>query len=273
MTAAAILGEGWEPALAQFSYVCGARGAVLMRGAVGMRNCAHHVLAVITTDDMAELREGLRRRPQAAEFALRPGAIWLGSTISRRPRRLYRRGARARSVLSGVPATGRVFLARQPSAHTRPRRIRRAQPEAPHRGRRVSARRCRRARCRGARSAGRGPAREIHARRGGARHARLLAAARRPGIRARFLGPGAVAPCGGGRRRVPAARNRAAAGGKRPRRAAGARSRRRAGARRGGRDRAGAADRAAMAGVTSCRSFPCPGARATSFCRRPRSRC
>ena len=29
--AAAILGEGWERALAGFSYVCGAHGAVLMR--------------------------------------------------------------------------------------------------------------------------------------------------------------------------------------------------------------------------------------------------
>ena len=53
--AAAVLGEGWEPALAQFSEASGARGAVLMRGALGQRNCAHHVLAVITTDDIAEL--------------------------------------------------------------------------------------------------------------------------------------------------------------------------------------------------------------------------
>ena len=55
LMAAAILGDSWEPALAQFSYASGARGAVLMRGAVRMRDCAHHVLATITTEDMAEL--------------------------------------------------------------------------------------------------------------------------------------------------------------------------------------------------------------------------
>ena len=63
-----------------------------------------------------------------------------------------------------------------------------------HRGRPVSARGCRAARCRGARSAGRGPAREIHARRRSARHGSAARAARRPGVRARLLGPGAVAP-------------------------------------------------------------------------------
>ena len=46
--AAAILGEGWEPALAGFAYVCGAHGAVLMR------NHTHHLLAAITTDEIAE---------------------------------------------------------------------------------------------------------------------------------------------------------------------------------------------------------------------------
>ena len=48
VTAAAILGEGWEPALAGLSYVCGAHGAVLMR------NRAHHMLAAITTVEIAE---------------------------------------------------------------------------------------------------------------------------------------------------------------------------------------------------------------------------
>jgi DNA-binding CsgD family transcriptional regulator len=77
VTAAAILGEGWEPALAQFSYACGARGAVLMRGAVGMRNCAHHVLAVITTDDMAELVQAYvaGRRPPNSRY----GRVQYGS--------------------------------------------------------------------------------------------------------------------------------------------------------------------------------------------------
>ena len=77
VTAAAVLGEGWEPALAQFSYACGARGAVLMRGAVGMRNCAHHVLAVITTDDMAELVKAYvaGRRPPNSRY----GRVQYGS--------------------------------------------------------------------------------------------------------------------------------------------------------------------------------------------------
>ena len=69
--AAAVLGDGWEPALAQFSHAAGARGAVLMRGAVRMRNCAHHVLAVITTDDMAELVEAYvaGRRPSNSRYS------------------------------------------------------------------------------------------------------------------------------------------------------------------------------------------------------------
>ena len=46
--AAAILGDGWEPALAGFSYACGAHGAVLMR------NRVDHLLAAITTDEIAE---------------------------------------------------------------------------------------------------------------------------------------------------------------------------------------------------------------------------
>jgi DNA-binding CsgD family transcriptional regulator len=46
--AAAILGDGWEPALADFSYACGAHGAVLMR------NRVDHLLAVITTENIAE---------------------------------------------------------------------------------------------------------------------------------------------------------------------------------------------------------------------------
>jgi DNA-binding CsgD family transcriptional regulator len=69
--AAAILGGGWEPALAQFSHASGARGAVLMRGAVRMPNCAHHVLAVITTDDMAELVQAYvaGRRPPNSRYS------------------------------------------------------------------------------------------------------------------------------------------------------------------------------------------------------------
>jgi DNA-binding CsgD family transcriptional regulator len=76
--AAAILGDGWEPALAQFSYACGARGAVLMRGAVRMRNCAHHVLAVITTDDMAELVQAYvagRRPPNSRYSRVQYGSV------------------------------------------------------------------------------------------------------------------------------------------------------------------------------------------------------
>jgi len=76
--AAAILGDGWEPALAQFSYAAGARGAVLMRGAVRMRNCAHHVLATITTDDMAELVQAYvagRRPPNSRYGRVQYGAV------------------------------------------------------------------------------------------------------------------------------------------------------------------------------------------------------
>jgi DNA-binding CsgD family transcriptional regulator len=78
VTAAAVLGDGWEPALAQFSYACGARGAVLMRGAVGLRNCAHHVLATITTDDMAELVQAYvagRRPPNSRYSRVQYGAV------------------------------------------------------------------------------------------------------------------------------------------------------------------------------------------------------
>jgi DNA-binding CsgD family transcriptional regulator len=46
--AAALLGDGWEQALAGLSYACGAHGAVLMR------NRAHHMLAAITTEEVAE---------------------------------------------------------------------------------------------------------------------------------------------------------------------------------------------------------------------------
>ena len=55
----------------------GARGAVLMRGAVRMRNCAHHVLAVITTDDMAELVQAYvaGRRPPNSRY----GRVQYGS--------------------------------------------------------------------------------------------------------------------------------------------------------------------------------------------------
>jgi DNA-binding CsgD family transcriptional regulator len=69
--AAAVLGDGWEPALAQFSYASGARGAVLMRGAVRMRDCAHHVLATITTGDMAELVQAYvaGRRPPNSRYS------------------------------------------------------------------------------------------------------------------------------------------------------------------------------------------------------------
>jgi DNA-binding CsgD family transcriptional regulator len=71
LTAAAIVGDGWEPALAQFSYAAGARGAVMMRGAVRMRNCAHHVLATITTDDMTELVNAYvaGRRPPNSRYS------------------------------------------------------------------------------------------------------------------------------------------------------------------------------------------------------------
>jgi DNA-binding CsgD family transcriptional regulator len=69
--AAAILGDGWEQALAQFSYASGAHGAVLMRGALLKRNCAHHVLATITTDDMAELVQAYiaGRRPPNSRYS------------------------------------------------------------------------------------------------------------------------------------------------------------------------------------------------------------
>jgi len=71
LIAAAVLGEDWEPALARFSHACGARGAVLMRGAVRMRNDAHHVLATVTTDDMAELVQAYvaGRRPPNSRYA------------------------------------------------------------------------------------------------------------------------------------------------------------------------------------------------------------
>jgi DNA-binding CsgD family transcriptional regulator len=71
LTAAAVMGDGWETALAQLSYACGARGAVLMRGAIGLHNCAHHVLAVITTDDMAELVQAYMagRRPPNSRYS------------------------------------------------------------------------------------------------------------------------------------------------------------------------------------------------------------
>jgi DNA-binding CsgD family transcriptional regulator len=71
LTAAAIVGDGWEPALAQFSYAAGARGAVMMRGAVRMRDCAHHVLATITTDDMTELVNAYvaGRRPPNSRYS------------------------------------------------------------------------------------------------------------------------------------------------------------------------------------------------------------
>jgi DNA-binding CsgD family transcriptional regulator len=46
--AAAVLGEGWEQALDRFSHASGAHGAVLMR------NRAHHMMAAITTEEVAE---------------------------------------------------------------------------------------------------------------------------------------------------------------------------------------------------------------------------
>jgi DNA-binding CsgD family transcriptional regulator len=71
LMAAAVTGDGWEPALAQLSYACGARGAVLMRGAVSMRDCARHVLAVLTTDEMTELVRAYMagRRPPNSRYS------------------------------------------------------------------------------------------------------------------------------------------------------------------------------------------------------------
>jgi DNA-binding CsgD family transcriptional regulator len=46
--AAAILGDGWEDALNRFAYASGAHGAVLMR------NRGNHLVAAITTDEVAE---------------------------------------------------------------------------------------------------------------------------------------------------------------------------------------------------------------------------
>lgn len=70
LTAAAVLGESWEPALAQLSYACGAHGAVMMRGALRRRDCAHHVLATITTDEMTELVQAYvaGRRPPNSRY-------------------------------------------------------------------------------------------------------------------------------------------------------------------------------------------------------------
>ena len=64
--AAALLGDGWEQALAGLSYASGAHGAVLMR------NRAHHMLAAITTEEMAEIVQGLRGGSRPAQLALQP---------------------------------------------------------------------------------------------------------------------------------------------------------------------------------------------------------
>jgi DNA-binding CsgD family transcriptional regulator len=48
LTASAILGEGWEQALSTFAYASGAHGAVLMR------NRASHLMAAISTEEVAE---------------------------------------------------------------------------------------------------------------------------------------------------------------------------------------------------------------------------
>jgi DNA-binding CsgD family transcriptional regulator len=71
LTATAVLGESWEPALAKLSYACGAHGAVMMRGALRRRDCAHHVLATITTDEMTELVQAYvaGRRPPNSRYA------------------------------------------------------------------------------------------------------------------------------------------------------------------------------------------------------------
>jgi DNA-binding CsgD family transcriptional regulator len=48
LMAAAILGDGWEDALARFAYAAGAHGAVLMR------NRTNRLMAAVTTDEIAE---------------------------------------------------------------------------------------------------------------------------------------------------------------------------------------------------------------------------
>jgi DNA-binding CsgD family transcriptional regulator len=78
LMAAAILGEDWENALAQLSYACGAHGAVMMRGALLRRSCAHHVLAVMTTDEMTELVAAYvagRRPPNSRYGRVQYGAV------------------------------------------------------------------------------------------------------------------------------------------------------------------------------------------------------
>src|SRR5688572_13871461 len=65
VTAAAILGDGWEDALSRFSDASGAHGAVLMR------NRANRMLAAVTTDEIAESVKAFAagRAPPSSRYA------------------------------------------------------------------------------------------------------------------------------------------------------------------------------------------------------------
>jgi hypothetical protein len=65
LTAAAILGDGWEDALSRLSDASGAHGAVLMR------NRANRMLAAITTDEIAESVQAFAagRAPPSSRYA------------------------------------------------------------------------------------------------------------------------------------------------------------------------------------------------------------
>lgn len=62
--AAAILGDGWEDALARLSYAAGAHGAVLMR------NRTNRLIAAVTTDEIAERVEAFAvgRAPPSSRY-------------------------------------------------------------------------------------------------------------------------------------------------------------------------------------------------------------
>ena len=65
VTAAAILGDGWEDALSRLSDASGAHGAVLMR------NRADRMLAAVTTDEIAESVQAFAagRAPPSSRYA------------------------------------------------------------------------------------------------------------------------------------------------------------------------------------------------------------
>jgi DNA-binding CsgD family transcriptional regulator len=65
VTAAAILGDGWEDALSRFSDASGAHGAVLMR------NRANRMLTAVTTDEIAESVKAFAagRAPPSSRYA------------------------------------------------------------------------------------------------------------------------------------------------------------------------------------------------------------